>query len=51
MMKYPNLSPENLVGAIKHWIESGGSPHITHPDSGWSLLHTAAEHQDVAAID
>jgi ankyrin repeat protein len=51
MLKYPNLSDENLVLAIKQWLESGGSPHITHPDSGWSLFHYAADFQDLAAID
>ena len=51
MLKYPNLSDENLVATVKQWLESGGSPHITHPDSGWSLLHYAADFQDVAAIE
>jgi hypothetical protein len=51
MLKYPNLSPENLVIDIKRWLESGGSPHVTKPDTGSSLLHDAAAYQDVAAIE
>jgi ankyrin repeat protein len=47
----PKFSNEHFLRDIKLWLESGGSANAFYPQSGWSLLHAAAELQDVAAID
>jgi ankyrin repeat protein len=50
-MTLPRFSNEHFLRDIKQWLESGGSANAFYPQSGWSLLHVAAELQDVAAID
>ena len=50
-MAFPRFSEETFLKDITKWIETGGSAGILHPESGWSLLHFAAEFQDVAAIE
>ena len=39
----------DFTHAVGEWINSGGDPNVRHPASKVTLLHTAAELQDVAA--
>ena len=48
---FSQFSHETFLNDIKRWVESGGSVAITDPESGWSLLHLAAELQNTAAIE
>jgi ankyrin repeat protein len=52
-MKLENFdfTEENFLSQINRWIEGGASVNATHPQSGWSLLHLAAEFQHVEAIE
>src|SRR6185295_10928034 len=49
-MKFPDISEEHCLNDIKRWVETGGSAQVVHPESGWSLLHVAAEFQCVEAV-
>jgi ankyrin repeat protein len=48
---FPEFSHENLLEDIKRFVDRGDSLETTDPKSGWSLLHLAAELQDLAAIE
>lgn len=50
-MPFPTFSEATFLKDIKQWIDSGGDPKSIDPKSGWSLLHFAAEFQDIAAIE
>jgi ankyrin repeat protein len=49
MMLFPQYSQETFLTDIKLWIEGGGSAKVIHSQSGWTLLHIAAEFQDIKA--
>jgi ankyrin repeat protein len=38
------------VTSLDEYLVRGGDPNAAHPGSGWSLLHYAAENEDVALI-
>lgn len=50
-MAFPRCSEEHFLEDMKKWIESGGSANAIEPRQGWSLLHVAAEFQNIAAIE
>src|SRR5882724_11026151 len=50
-MTFPEFSRGTFLKDIKRWVENGGSVETTDPENGWSLLHFAAEFQDIAAIE
>ena len=51
MTPFPTFSEETFFKDIKEWIESGGDAKAISSQSNWSLLHLAAEFQDIAAIE
>ena len=40
----------DMLGALHRYAEAGGDLEVRHAVSGWSLLHTAAEMQDLDAL-
>lgn len=48
---FPSYTEEHFLRDIKKWVDEGGTPKIVRPENGESLLHQAAEFQDVAAIE
>lgn len=44
-------SASDFTRAVREWISSGGDPNVEHPVSKATLLHTAAELQDVEAAE
>jgi hypothetical protein len=50
-MQLPGLRQESFFKDLKAWIEAGGSPMVHLPRDGWSLLHLAAEFQDLEAVE
>jgi ankyrin repeat protein len=50
-MTFPIYTQDRFLEAVMNWIESGGSANVIEPRLGWSLLHLAAEFQNVAAIE
>jgi ankyrin repeat protein len=48
---FPRFREETFLEDIQRWVVQGGSADAVQPQSGWSLLHFAAEFQDVIAID
>jgi ankyrin repeat protein len=48
---FPAFSTETFLNDIERWVADGGSVETTDPRNGWSLLHIAAEMQDIAAIE
>lgn len=51
MKAFPDVSEEHFLRDISRWIEAGGNANVSHPTSGSSLLHWAAEDQDIPAIE
>lgn len=47
----PGILTESFLKDIRSWVEMGGSIETTDPQNGWSLLHFAAELQDIAAVE
>jgi ankyrin repeat protein len=47
----PKISPGKFFKDLKAWIAAGGSPMVLLPRDGWSLLHVAAEFQDLEAVE
>jgi ankyrin repeat protein len=50
-MDFPDISNEHFFRDVKQWIEKGGSPNVKRSNSGWSLLHDAAELDEVEALE
>jgi|SRR6266508_3779197 len=50
-MNFPIIREESCFRNIKRWIEAGGSTQATHPRTGFTFLHIAAEFQCVGAIE
>ena len=50
-MNFPMIMVESCYRDIKRWIEAGGSTQVTHPKTGFTLLHLASEFQCVEAIE
>lgn len=50
-MQVPRFREESFFRDIKAWISTGGSHTALLPRDGWSLLHLAANFQDVEAIE
>jgi len=48
---YPAFTEETFLEDIKDWVDKGGAPIVVDPKLGWSLLHVAAEFQDLPAIE
>lgn len=36
---------------LQRYVESGGDLNVIDPESGWGILHSAAEHQDRQVIE
>ena len=51
MAVFPDYSEEHFLCDVKKWVDGGGSAKVVRPQDGYSLLHQAAEFQDVAAIE
>ena len=51
MTVFPDYSEEHFLRDVKKWVASGASAKVVRPRDGYSLLHQAAEFQDVAAIE
>ena len=51
MAAFPDYSEEHFLRDVKKWVDSGGCAKVVRPQDGYSLLHQAAEFQDVAAIE
>lgn len=50
-MHIPRFREESFLRDLKAWIRAGGSPTVVLPRDGWTLLHLAAEFQDLTAIE
>ena len=42
---------QTAVNALQKYLEYGGDIHALESDSGWSILHIAAEHGDIEIIN
>lgn len=45
------FSERDFTRSVDQWITSGGDPNVRHPVSGTTLIHTAAELQDLIAVE
>jgi ankyrin repeat protein len=50
-MNFPIILEESCYTDIKRWVEGGGSTQVTHPRTGFTLLHFASDFQCVAAVE
>lgn len=48
MMRLPDWC---AASSLDEYLARGGNPSAAHSESGWTLLHYAAEHEDVELIE
>jgi ankyrin repeat protein len=50
-MNFPGFTSESFLANIQAWISNGGSAEVTDSQLQWSLLHYAAEFQNIEAVE